>query len=207
LQPWDWLLQFAQQYGFLGVFIISALGSSTVIVPIPYTLVIYYLGALRVMNPILIALAGGLGSSIGVTTSYFLGYYGRAVVGKNEQKKMDFFVKILGGHMSVAVFVFSFTPLPDALIFMPLGISRYSLVKIWVPNLLGKLAMCYVLTLAGQYTLGSVLSVFGEAGGWLSFILTTGLLLLILIVVLKLDWERIFERYFLKRLKQYESNR
>lgn len=153
------------------------------------------------MHPLVIAVAGGLGASIGVTTSYFLGYYGRAVVGKDEQKKMDFLVKILGGHMSAAVFVFSFTPLPDALIFIPLGISRYNLVKIWIPNVLGKLAMCYVLALAGQFTLGSILAVFGEAGGWLSFVLTTALLMLVLVVVLKLDWEKIFDKYFLKRME------
>jgi membrane protein DedA with SNARE-associated domain len=204
LTPWDLLTQFALQYGPLGVFVISALGSSTVVVPVPYTFVIYSLGV--TLDPNVLAIAGGLGASIGVMTSYVLGYYGRAAVSKDQQRKMDYFVRILGGHMSTAVFVFAFTPLPDALIFIPLGIARYNLLKVWVPNLIGKITMSYVLAWAGRLTLGFVLVLFGEEAGWLSFILVTVLLTLLLVVVLKLDWEKVFEKYFLGRLSRNESN-
>lgn len=205
MTPWDWLTQFAMQYGSLGVFVISALGSSTVVIPVPYTFVIYSLGV--TLDPVVLAIAGGLGSSIGVMTSYVLGYYGRAVVSEDQQKRMGYFVRILGGHMSTAIFLFAFTPLPDALIFIPLGIARYNLVKVWIPNLLGKLTMSYVLAWAGRLTLGFILVLFGEEGEWLSFFLVTALLTLLLIVVLKLDWEKVFEKYFLRRLNKSEDNR
>ncbi len=203
MQPWDLLYEFARQYGFLGVFVISAVGASTIVVPIPYTLVIYLLGPF--MDPVVLAVAGGMGSSIGVLTGYFLGYYGRAIISKEQQRKMNYLVKIFGGHTSTAIFIFAFTPLPDALIFIPLGITQYNLVKVWLPNLLGKLLMCYVLALAGRYSIGFIILFFGE-GGWAGFILTTAALILLLIIMFKLDWEKIFEKYFLKGMKQNESD-
>lgn len=203
LQPWDSLYQFALQYGFLGVFVISAIGASTVVVPIPYTFVIYLLGAF--MDPIVLALAGGLGSAIGVLTGYFLGYYGRAILSEEHQKKMNFFVKIFGGNIPVVIFIFAFTPLPDALIFIPLGIARYNLVKVWIPNFLGKLLMSYVLARAGRLSIGFIRDLFGESG-WIGIILSTVFLIIILVVMFKLDWEKIFEKYFLKGVKQSESD-
>ncbi len=193
------MYQFAMQYGFLGVFVISAIGASTVVIPIPYTFVIYLLGAF--MDPLVLALAGGLGASIGVLTGYFLGYYGRAIIGENQQRKMNFLVKIFGGNIPIVIFIFAFTPLPDALIFIPLGIARYSLVKVWIPNFVGKLLMSYVLAYAGRLSVGFIRVLFGE-GGWIGAILTTAFLIALLIVMFKLDWEKIFEKYFLKGVKQ-----
>jgi membrane protein YqaA with SNARE-associated domain len=197
LQFWDLLYEFARQYGFLGVFAISTLGASTVVIPIPYTLVIYLLGA--VMDPVVLAIAGGLGSSIGVLTGYFLGYYGRTIISQDHQRKMNFLVKIFGGNIPIVVFVFAFTPLPDAFIFIPLGIAQYSLFKIWIPNFLGKLLMCYVLAEAGRLSIGFIRVLFGE-GGWLGAIFTAALLIILLVVMFKIDWEKIFEKYFMKEM-------
>lgn len=203
MEPWDSLYQFALQYGFLGVFVISAIGASTVFVPIPYTFVIYLLGAF--MDPVVLALAGGLGAAIGVLTGYFLGYYGRAILSEEQQRKMNFLIKILGGNIPLVIFLFAFTPLPDALIFIPLGIARYNLVKVWIPNFLGKLLMSYVLAYAGRLSVGFIRDLFG-GNGWLGIVLSTGFLILVLVVMFKLDWEKIFQKYFLKGAKQNESD-
>jgi len=203
MQPWDSLYWFARQYGFLGVFVISAVGASTVVIPVPYTFVIYLLGAF--MDPTVLAVAGGMGASVGVFSGYLLGYYGRAVISKEQQRRMNYLVKIFGGHMSTAIFVFAFTPLPDALIFIPLGIARYNLVKVWLPNLVGKLSMSYVLAMAGRFSIGFVIVLFGESG-WLGFILSTGFFILLLVIMFKIDWENVFEKYFLKGLKRSESD-
>jgi membrane protein YqaA with SNARE-associated domain len=203
LEPWDSLYQFALQYGFLGVFVISAIGASTIVVPIPYTFVIYLLGAF--MDPVILTLAGGLGAAIGVLTGYFLGYYGRIILSEEQQRKMNFLVKIFGGNMSVVIFIFAFTPLPDALIFIPLGIARYNLVKVWIPNFLGKLLMSYVLATAGRLSIGFIRDLFGESG-WIGIVLSTVFLIIILVVMFKLDWEKIFEKYFMRGSKQSESD-
>ena len=77
-----WMTQFAFQYGYIGVFIISLLGSVSVVFPIPYTLIIYLLAfQAPFLNPFFIAVAGGLGAAIGELSGYVLGYYGRNIIG------------------------------------------------------------------------------------------------------------------------------
>jgi len=71
------LKQFAHQYGYLGVFLISLIGSVSIVLSIPYIPIIYLLGTF--LDPFFIALTGGLGSAIGELSGYFVGYYGRAV--------------------------------------------------------------------------------------------------------------------------------
>jgi membrane protein DedA with SNARE-associated domain len=66
----DWMKNFALQYGYFGIFFISLLGAMSVFVPIPYTVVIFTLGGLRIggdwaFNPLWIAVASGIGAAIG----------------------------------------------------------------------------------------------------------------------------------------------
>jgi hypothetical protein len=55
LTVYDWLRDYLQkvavQYKFLGVFIISLLGSASIVFPIPYTLVILFLGMNHIVDP------------------------------------------------------------------------------------------------------------------------------------------------------------
>jgi membrane protein YqaA with SNARE-associated domain len=84
-----WLTDFAVQYGYLGIFLISLLGAMSIFVPIPYTLVIFILGTSSSFDPLLIAVAAGLGSALGEFSGYLLGAGGRKVIGDKYKKKMD----------------------------------------------------------------------------------------------------------------------
>nr|NIQ07607.1 hypothetical protein [Candidatus Korarchaeota archaeon] len=67
----------------------------SIIIPIPYTFVILTLGMRGVMDPLLLTVAGGLGSAIGELSGYLLGYYGRALISEKRQRKIDYIVRIL----------------------------------------------------------------------------------------------------------------
>jgi membrane protein YqaA with SNARE-associated domain len=67
---------FSIQYGYLGIFVISLLGSASIFLPIPYTVVLFTVGSLRAFNPILVAFASGLGSAVGEFSGYLLGLGG-----------------------------------------------------------------------------------------------------------------------------------
>lgn len=192
LQLWDWMYNFAQQFGYLGVFLSSLIGAVTIIFPLPYTLVIYVMGGL--LNPFFIAVAGGLGSAIGELSGYILGYYGRAMVSKERQRKMGYMMKIFDHYGPLAIFLFALTPLPDDLLFIPLGIMRYKFVKAFIPCFLGKLLMSYILAYSGQRSIEFIRNLLGE-GGWIGVILTAIFLMVIVAAMLKIDWEKVFEKY------------
>ena len=188
----DWMETFAIQYGYFGVFFISLVGSLSIIIPVPYTLVIYVMGT--VLDPILVAIASGFGSAVGEFSGYALGYYGRAVISEERQRKMDFMVKVFDRYGFFAIFFFALTPLPDDLLFIPLGIMRYKFVKAFIPSFLGKLLMSFILAYSGYLSIGFIRDLLGE-GGLIGAVVTVILLIVIMVAVLKIDWEKIFEKY------------
>jgi len=188
----QWLESLALQYGYLGIFALSFLGAASIVFPIPYTLVIFYLGSLRIFNPFLIALSGGAGSALGEFFGYFLGYYGRAVLSEERQRKIDYVMRVFSRYGAIAIFVFALTPLPDDLLFIPLGIMRYSFVKAFIPSLAGKILMCLILAYGGHLSVNIIKNLIGEEGGYMSMIASTILLIIVLIVILKVDWEKMF---------------
>jgi len=184
--------QFAHQFGYFGVFLISLIGALSIIVPIPYTLVIYLLGS--VLDPLLIAVSGGLGSALGEFSGYMLGYYGRAVLSEERRRKMDFMMKVFHHYGFAAIFLFALTPLPDDLLFIPLGIMRYRFVKAFIPAFLGKMLMCFILAYSGHLSIGVIKVVFGESG-WLGVVVASAFMIIVIVAILKIDWEKVFEKY------------
>jgi len=188
----EWMEQFAHQFGYLGVFIISFIGSVSVVFPIPYTIVIYLLGA--VLDPFFVAVSGGLGSALGEFSGYALGYYGRTVVSKERRRKMDYMVKVFDRYGPVAIFLFALTPLPDDLLFIPLGVMRYAFWKAFIPALFGKMLMTFILAYSGQQSIELIKTLF-VGSGLLGMVITAALLIIIIVAMIKIDWEKLFEKY------------
>ncbi len=185
-----WLQGIALQYGYLGVFIVSFIGASSIVLPIPYTILIIYFGSQ--WDPLLVALAGGAGSAVGEFFGYLLGYYGRTVVSEENQKKMNYILKIFSRYGAFTIFLFALTPLPDDLLFIPLGIMRYSFLKAFVPSLLGKLLMCLILAYGGYFSIGIIEDLLGEAGTIYTTVATAVLLIVVIVAMFKIDWEKFF---------------
>jgi len=189
----QWLTDVAQSYGYFGVFLVSLIGSSSVIIPIPYTVIIFSMGMQKsLFNPFLLALSGGVGSAVGEFVGYLLGYFGRKVINENQQKKMNYILKLFTKYGAITIFLFSLTPLPDDLLFIPLGIMRYNFVKAFIPCFMGKILMCLILAYGGYMSISIIEALFGGEGGLLTIIVSTILLLVIIIAMFKIDWEKYF---------------
>ena len=208
LTVYDWLRDYLQkvavQYQFLGVFIISLLGSASIAFPIPYTLVILFLGMNHIIDPLTLTVAGGLGSAVGQLSGYYIGYFGAKLVSVERRRKMEFFVKMFKKYGSALVFLFALTPLPDDLIIIPLGVLRYSFIRVFIPLLMGKLLMCFLLAYFGNIFGTLLYAMFGEENFLAETLFTTVMLILIFILLLKVDWEQIFKNYMAKRAKQQQ---
>jgi len=193
-------LQQLAQLGYLGIFLMSLIGASSIIIPIPYTIIIFLIASRY--DPILLAIAGGAGAALGEFTGYLLGFYGQKILSEERRRKMEFMVKMFGRYGPLAIFIFALTPLPDDLLFIPLGILRYKLIKAFIPALLGKMLMIYLLAYFGRIGANIILFLFGEGNEWIGIIITTVLLAIILVMLFRIDWEKVFEKYMAKRGKR-----
>jgi len=194
------------QYGYFGIFLISLFGAMSIFFPIPYTVVIFWIGALKVFDPIWIAVAAGIGSTIGEFSGYLIGFGGRKVISQKYKKKMDFLMRLFKKYGSALIFVFSLTPLPDDLLFIPLGVMRYSMIRAFIPALIGKFVMNLIIAYSGRFSLQIIGEIFGVESNWFSaligMVLAIVLLMAVLIIMFKVDWEKYFEKYLDEKEKR-----
>ena len=196
----EWMKALAVQYEYFGIFLIGLIGASSIFFPIPYTVVIFALGGM--FEPVWIAVAAGIGSAVGEFSGYLLGFGGRRVIGEKYKKKMEFLMKLFDRFGPIVIFVFALTPLPDDLLFIPLGVIRYSLVRALIPALVGKICMNFIVAYSGRFSVEIIRDIFGVESDWISgligMVLALVLLIIVFVVMFKVDWEKRFEKYITK---------
>lgn len=190
---------FATQYGYLGIFFISLIGSMSIFIPIPYTIVIFTMGGLPGFEPLWIAIAAGLGSSFGEFSGYLIGASGRLAISQKNKKKIDFLMKLFKRFGPLAIFLFALTPLPDDLLFIPLGVMHYRPILAFIPAFLGKFLSSLIIAYAGRLSIEIISRIFGLEGGAGSILIGTiigiALMIIVIFIMFKVDWEKRFSKY------------
>jgi membrane protein YqaA with SNARE-associated domain len=103
----DKITEFAP-YGYIGVFIISVLTSSSIIIPVPGWILIATMGA--ILNPVLVGIISGIGGTLGEVTGYLFGYGGRLAI-----EHVGIYSRMVGWMQrwgSLTIFVLALIPNP-----------------------------------------------------------------------------------------------
>ncbi len=179
--------EIVREFGYVGISVISFVGASSVVIPIPYTVFIILFGAL--LNPFFAAFSSGLGSALGEFVGYAMGYFGRTTIPEKYDVRIKSVLKLFECYGAVLIFLFALTLLPDDLLFIPLGLMRYDFLKAFFPCFLGKLLMSLVLAYFGHLLGGFLTSTYTETG-WIGILTTTLLLAAIVYAMLAVEWEK-----------------
>ena len=175
----EYLAAFALQYGYPGVFLVSALGSSVPFLPLPYLVVVVILS--NTLNPLWIGVLAGAGGALGKVTSYLLGRSGYLLTGESSKKNLDVLHGFVSKYGPIGVFIFAVTPLPDDLYIVPMGIMRLPFWQFFLANLAGKVTLgVLVAYLSRTYFVGgeSLPVLIGEIAATILFS----------VILLKADW-------------------
>ena len=139
--------------GYLGVFLVSILGSVVILVPIPSLPVVFLMGML--LNPFLVGLMVGLGEPIGEIPTYMAGRSGRVSTGEN--KKRRFYTKPIDWMKrrgALVIFIFALLPNPAFDVAgAAAGAVRYPFWKFLLMLFLGKTVKGWIIAFAGYGTL------------------------------------------------------
>jgi len=68
---------------------------------------------------------------------------------------MDVLVKLFNRYGSIAILIFALIPLSDDLIFIPLNVMRYSILKAFMSALIGKFFMNLIVAYSGRFSWAS----------------------------------------------------
>jgi len=187
---WAWMNDLVENYGYMGAFFISTFGNFTVFFPVPFVLTIYAFGA--TLNPLMLGLVCGLGSTVGEFSAYLIGMGGRRVLHDRYSKQLDTAKKLVEKYGVAIIFLFALLPLPDDLILIPLGMMKFDIKRAIAAMFAGKFLMCTAVAYAGRYSYTIIRDVFASSG-WLGGVLSTGLMIVFIYAMLKVDWSKFIE--------------
>ena len=114
-----------KEYGYLGVFVISAISSATIFIPAPGWAVVFAMA--KFLDPIGLGIAAGIGSALGEITGYIAGQGTSHLLHANKHYKK--FKNWIEKNDLVAIFILAAIPNP---LFDVAGIAAGSLgIKWW----------------------------------------------------------------------------
>lgn len=140
---------------YVSILFICFLSNATVLLPAPSTLIV--LEYALILNPILVAICGGLGAALGEITGFLVGHHSKQIINKSTRhtNRISRFFKWLetkfNKHPYIIVFVFSVIPLPlFDFIGILAGAVKLNPMKFFCATLLGKIIkmLFYVIAIA-----------------------------------------------------------
>jgi membrane protein DedA with SNARE-associated domain len=189
MSVWDTLRILVNQYGVLGVFLVSFLGNVIPYSTTPYLFfIILYAGV--VSDPVqhlLITISGGIGAALGKIIVYFFGYSIRHILSDDIRQNIEFFARFFKRSTFIAVFIFAASPLPDDIIYVPLGAMKYDIKKYTIALVLGKI----VITGLAVYFSTLFTGFLKDVGKYPDYITIPVLVLVtiyLMYLVAKIDW-------------------
>ncbi len=144
--------------GYLGAFLGPLIGVFTFYLA-PWPLLIFALG--HFLNPALVAVLGATGATLGTALYYIVGEGICRILPERAKEYLEKGQKYLTKYGAIAIFVFAASPLPDELVWIPVGCMHYDVKKALVACWLGKFLLIAAIAFAGHFGLRGILGFFG----------------------------------------------
>lgn len=188
---WRWLIDVAASVGgYAGIFVVSVLGNLIPLFPVPYLAAVFlYSAYVPGANPLLVGIISGLGGGVGKLAVYLMSLGASKLLSPEKLEQLKAFRELIGNYGALAVFLFAATPSPDDVVIALLGVIRYSATKFFIAVTAGKI----VISVATAYFGKAFSFLVSEENMWLSFLVSTVLLALMTVVLLKVDWVSVLE--------------
>jgi len=195
---WE-LFPFTPEVGYLGLTIVSFFGSLIPFVPIPSFVLVATMAVGEQFDIHVLVLIAALTSTAAKQIIFYVSYGGRKIISEKTKKRMLPFQKLVKRYGGSAAFVAAATPIPDDLVYIPLGLAKYNPKRFFVATLLGKFVLYYVIVLISHYMGLSLLEpVLREINDPLPVyigIIALGIAMtVVVILLLRLNWEKILGR-------------
>jgi len=195
---WE-LFPFTPEVGYLGLAIVSFFGSLIPFVPIPSFVLVATMAVGEQFDIHLLVLIAALTSTAAKQIIFYASYGGRKIISDKTKKRMKPFQKLVKRYGGSAAFVAAATPIPDDLVYIPLGLAKYNPKRFFIATLSGKVVLYYAIVLISHYMGLSLLEPILEdikdpSPIYVGIILFGASMTIIVVLLLRLDWERILSR-------------
>jgi uncharacterized membrane protein YdjX (TVP38/TMEM64 family) len=151
-----------EQFGYVGIFLISIAANATIIIPIPGVAITTALGA--IFNPFGVAVASGLGASLGELTGYVAGFSGQGVAERATfYERLTTWMRQHQNLTYLAILVLGFIPNPlFDLAGMASGALKLPVWKFLIACAIGKVLKMMMFAYAGYYSVSWITGLMGK---------------------------------------------
>jgi len=195
---WD-IFPFAPEVGYIGLALVSFIGSLIPFVPVPSFILLATMSVGEQFDLHILALVSAFTATIAKQIIFYARYGGRRMISEKTKKRMKPFQKLVKRYGGSAAFVAAATPIPDDLVYIPLGLAKYNPKRFFVATLLGKIVLYYVIVLISHYMGLSLLEpilqdIEDPLPVYIGIIILGLAMTITVILLLRLNWERILSR-------------
>ena len=194
------LFPFAPEVGYVGLALVSFFGSLIPFVPVPSFLLLATMAVGDQFDIHILAISSAVFSTVAKQIIFYASYGGRKIIKKETRKRMKPFERLVKRYGAGAAFFAAATPIPDDLVYVPLGLSKYNPKRFFIATLTGKLVLHYVIVLAAHFLGLSIVEPFLEdiddaTPVYIGIIVFAAMMTTVIILLLRLDWAKVLGRF------------
>jgi membrane protein DedA with SNARE-associated domain len=194
------IFPFAPDDGYLILALVNFFGSLIPFVPLPGFL---FLATMSVGNQYdlhVLAIVSAVTATVAKQIIFFISFGGRKIMNQKTRIRMRPFERLVKRYGAAAAFVAAATPLPDDIIFVPLGLAKYNPKRFFIATLTGKLVLSYVIVLISHNIGLSFIEPFLEnvddaTPVYIGIVIFGVIMTAMIILLLKLDWQRVMGKF------------
>ena len=194
------LFPFAAGDGYLILALVNFFGSLIPFVPLPGFLLLATMSVGNEYDLHVLALVSAITATVAKQMIFFVSFSGRKIMNAKTRKRMRPFERLVKKYGAAAAFVAAATPMPDDIIFIPLGLAKYNPKRFFVATLTGKIVLSYIIVFISHYIGLSFIEPFLEniddaTPVYIGIIVFGAIMTAIIVLLLKLDWQRIMGKF------------
>jgi membrane protein YqaA with SNARE-associated domain len=188
--------------GPIGIFLVSLMSNSIPFVTIPYLGIIagYSVFYRDLGSQIMLIMSSSLGAASGKIVVYFLGSAARRGLSENSKRNVELFKRLARRSLFLAILFLAATPLPDDILYIPLGLMKYPILPYFTAILIGKVIITSVVVVYASWITAFATSNLYTIPLWI--VLTA----ILIYVVMKINWYSVIEEVSNKGLYRYVSD-
>ena len=194
------LFPFAPEVGYLSLALINFFGSLAPFVPLPGFLVLATMAVGEQFNLHVLAIISAVTATVAKQIIFYASYGGRKIISEKTKKRMRPFQRLVKRYGAGAAFFAAATPVPDDLVYVPLGLAKYNPKRFFIATLTGKFVLSYTIVFVSHYLglsiLDPILEDLDDATPiYIGIIVFGAMMTAVVVLLLRLDWERILGRF------------
>ncbi len=184
------------EVGYLGLSLVSFFGSLIPFVPLPSFLLLATMSIGDQFDIHILAILAAITATAAKQIIFFVSYGGRRIMNERTRIRMKPFERLVKRYGAAAAFIAAATPIPDDLVYIPLGLAKYNPKRFFIATLAGKIVLSYSVILIARFLGLSYLDpllqeIEDPIGIYVGIVIFGIAMTIIIILMLQLNWAKV----------------